>query len=148
MRRVLASPVGVFWPALGIILTDTAPLTAINSVFYPQPSHFPGWATPPIGLGKYFRVAKSFPISRLVIRLIVGEGIQREGDSMLLVLEHPDDAWVELMKDLPVRVGCEDPSEVEQLEESVQVGLFAGEGATLIDSKPRADHRSFPSPSA
>jgi len=47
---------------------------------------------------------------------------------MLLVLEHPDDAWVELMKDLPVRVGCEDPSEVEQLEESVQVGLFAGEG--------------------
>ena len=62
----------------------------------------------------------------MVIRLIVGEGIQREGDSMLLVLEHPDDAWVELMKDLPVRVGCEDPSEVEQLEESVQI--FAGEG--------------------
>src|SRR5678815_230996 len=74
----------------------------------PSAQPLPGLGDPPIGLGKYFRVAKSFPISRLVIRLIVGEGIQREGDSMLLVLEHPDDAWVELMKDLPVRVGCED----------------------------------------
>ena len=40
---------------------------------------------------------------------------------MVLVLKHPDDAWVEVTKDLPVRVGCEDPSELEQLEESVEV---------------------------